>query len=225
MRDLFRRCLINEPRNRVRDIGDARIAIGEVKTGTEAAEVSQTFLRRRSNMVNTPSTGDPLSFAISPDGRRLVFSASNEGKSQLWVRALDSLAAKPLADGATSPFWSPDSASVGFFADGKLKRIAIVGGAPQILANAAAGRGGAWNREGTIVFAIKVLPAHFSDNAEMKARFEREAQTIAGLNHPHICVLYDVWNGFVSSSNDRRKKTDSLRADVYVRKATSWLST
>jgi len=39
---------------------------------------------------------------------------------------------------------------------------------------------------------IKVLSAHFSDNAEMKARFEREAQTIAGLNHPHICVLYDV---------------------------------
>ena len=40
--------------------------------------------------------------------------------------------------------------------------------------------------------AIKVLPSHFSDNAEMKSRFDREAQTIAGLNHPHICVLNDV---------------------------------
>ena len=40
--------------------------------------------------------------------------------------------------------------------------------------------------------AIKVLPSHFSENAEMKARFEREAQAIAGLNHPHICVLHDV---------------------------------
>jgi serine/threonine protein kinase len=40
--------------------------------------------------------------------------------------------------------------------------------------------------------AIKVLPSHFSDNPEMKARFDREAQTIAGLNHPHICVLHDV---------------------------------
>src|SRR5215471_16678452 len=40
--------------------------------------------------------------------------------------------------------------------------------------------------------AIKVLPAHFAGNAEMKARFDREAQTIAGLNHPHICVLHDI---------------------------------
>src|SRR5712691_11506798 len=40
--------------------------------------------------------------------------------------------------------------------------------------------------------AIKVLPPHFSENPEMKQRFEREAQTIAGLNHPHICTLYDV---------------------------------
>src|SRR5262245_34332807 len=106
--------------------------------------------------VNTPSTADPPSFALSPDGRRLVFSASNEGKSQLWVRPLDSLAAQPLAgtDGATYPFWSPDSASVGFFADGKLKRIDIVGGTPQALANAfPAGRGGTWSRDGTILFA------------------------------------------------------------------------
>jgi serine/threonine protein kinase len=106
--------------------------------------------------VNTPSTADPLSFAISPDGRWLVFSALNEGKSQLWVRPLDSIAARALAgtDGATFPFWSPDSASVGFFADYKLKRIDIVGGAPQVLADArAGGQGGTWNRDGTILFA------------------------------------------------------------------------
>jgi len=40
--------------------------------------------------------------------------------------------------------------------------------------------------------AVKVLPAHFSDDPEMKQRFDREAQTIAGLNHPHICILHDV---------------------------------
>src|SRR5947199_2223252 len=110
--------------------------------------------------VTTPSTTDPISFAISPDGRRLVFSATNEGKSQLWVRPLDSVTAQPLAgtDGATYPFWSPDSASVGFFADGKLKRIDIAGGAPQVLTNVTAGRGGAWNPEGTIVFSANLGP-------------------------------------------------------------------
>src|SRR5205807_1474494 len=62
--------------------------------------------------VNTPPTTDPFSFAVSPDGLRLVFVASNEGKSQLWIRPLDSLSAQPLArtEGATYPFWSPDSA-------------------------------------------------------------------------------------------------------------------
>ena len=40
--------------------------------------------------------------------------------------------------------------------------------------------------------AVKVLPAHFSQDTEMKQRFEREAQTVAGLNHPNICVLHDV---------------------------------
>src|SRR4029077_1791169 len=68
--------------------------------------------------LNTPPTNDPTSLAVSPDGRRLVFVASNEGKSQPWVRPLDSPAAQPLAgtEGASYPFWSPDSAAVGFFA-------------------------------------------------------------------------------------------------------------
>jgi serine/threonine protein kinase len=188
---LLRRCLTKEPRNRLQAIGEARIAIEEVQSRTEAhGDIVQASARSRSKVlvgilsvlllamtvslavlsvlylnrtgppeirveVNTPSTTDPLSFAISPDGRRLVFSAVNDGKSQLWVRPLDSIAAQPLAgtDGASLPFWSPDSASVGFFADGKLKRIDIMGGASQVLANAPIGRGGAWNREGTIVFA------------------------------------------------------------------------
>ena len=56
-------------------------------------------------------------------------------------------------EGATYPFWSPDSRSIGFFAGGALKRLDLGGGAPQTLAPAIAGRGGTWNADGVIVFA------------------------------------------------------------------------
>ncbi|HEX6850819.1 MAG TPA: protein kinase [Candidatus Polarisedimenticolaceae bacterium] len=92
---------------------------------------------------------------LSPDGRRIAFIARNaEAKDVLWVRALDALTAQPLAgtEGATHPFWSPDSRFLGFFAGGKLKKIDSNGGPPQALADAAAGRGGSWSTDGTIVF-------------------------------------------------------------------------
>ena len=93
--------------------------------------------------------------AVSPDGRQLAFVASeSSGKKELWVRPLDSLLAKPLpgtAD-ATYPFWSPDSRFVGFFADGKLKKIEVAGGPALSICDAPDARGGSWNRDGTILF-------------------------------------------------------------------------
>jgi hypothetical protein len=59
----------------------------------------------------------------------------------------------PGTEGAQYPFWAPDSRSIGFFAEGKLRRIDIAGGLPQALASAPSGYGGAWNRNGVIVFA------------------------------------------------------------------------
>ena len=75
--------------------------------------------------------------------------------AQLWVRALDSLQSQALAgtEAATYPFWSPDSHYIGFFAHGKLKKIAVTGGPAQTLCDAPLGRGGTWNSEGVIVFA------------------------------------------------------------------------
>src|SRR5712691_7293476 len=95
------------------------------------------------------------SFAVSPDGRKLAFTAALSGKPLLWVRALDSLEAKPLAgtDFASSPFWSPDSRSIGFFAvPNKLKTIEIGGGPARDIADVVMGCGGAWSPEGVIVF-------------------------------------------------------------------------
>jgi len=93
---------------------------------------------------------------LSPDGASVTFSARDQqGRLQLYVRALNSLDARPLpgTDGASYPFWSPDSRNLGFFADGKLKRMDAGGGPAQILADASAPRGGAWAPDGTILFA------------------------------------------------------------------------
>ena len=93
---------------------------------------------------------------ISPDGTRLVFGATDmEGRRLLWVRALDTSTSQPLPGtaGATYPFWSVDSRFIAFFAEGKLKKIEATGGPSQIICDAPDGRGGSWNREGTIIFA------------------------------------------------------------------------
>src|SRR5262245_35537382 len=104
--------------------------------------------------IITPPTSDPLSFALSPDGRSLVFVASGDGPPRLWVRTFDTVTARPLAgtDTAEYPFWSPDNRSIGFFAEGKLKRVDIAGGPSQTLASAPTGFGGTWNRDGTILY-------------------------------------------------------------------------
>ena len=105
--------------------------------------------------IVTPATND-VSFALSPDGRQIVFVASGDRPTQLWVRPLDSVKAQPLAgtEGASRPFWSPDSRSVGFFAGGKLKRVDIGGGGLiQTLATTTVNFGGTWSARGVILFA------------------------------------------------------------------------
>ena len=93
---------------------------------------------------------------LSPDGASVVFAARDQqGKMQLYVRPLNSMAARALAgtEGAAYPFWSPDSRNIGFFADGKLKRMDAGGGPALTLADTPVPRGGAWGPDGTILFS------------------------------------------------------------------------
>jgi len=94
--------------------------------------------------------------ALSPDGKALVFGASDaQGKVMLWERDLSGLHAHTVAgtDGATLPFWSPDGRSLGYFAGGKLKTVQVEGGTPTDICDAPSGRGGTWNAQGTILFS------------------------------------------------------------------------
>jgi len=118
----------------------------------ETPPVRQT-LRLQMTLPDNLPTPD---IALSPDGHLLAFvSGAANGPGQLWIRSMDSQEARavPGADAAVYLFWSPDSANVGFFSQGKLKKIAVAGGPPQTLCDVASARGGTWNRDGVILFS------------------------------------------------------------------------
>jgi eukaryotic-like serine/threonine-protein kinase len=135
---------------------------------TAAGILAGLLLRRPSRLptvrvaINLPPGSSLVqneSAKLSPDGQMVVVTLVDaDGKAGFWIRSLSSDSAQPIAEteGATQPFWSPDSQYVGFFAgDGKLRKLAIAGGGP---AEAVAGiswvvHGGTWNREGLIVFS------------------------------------------------------------------------
>src|SRR5439155_21352146 len=173
IRTLLGRCLQKDRRRRLRDIGDARIEIEEAGAETEpasarvptrraylpwivaaaaalaAAAIAAVHLREtprpslapmRLQIVTPSATSD---FALSPDGRQIVFVASANGSPGLWLRRLDKVDAQAMAgtEGAAYPFWSADSRSIGFFASNRLYRLDINGGPPRLFANVADGRG------------------------------------------------------------------------------------
>ncbi|HET9305482.1 MAG TPA: protein kinase [Candidatus Sulfotelmatobacter sp.] len=107
----------------------------------------------KSFVTMVPASGPAV---ISPDGTWLTFTARDDkGKTLLYVRPLTSLEPQALAgtDDAMYPFWSPDSHDIGFFAQGRLKRVRANGGPVQDICEATNGRGGAWNRAGVILFS------------------------------------------------------------------------
>ncbi|MBI3425684.1 MAG: serine/threonine-protein kinase [Acidobacteria bacterium] len=107
-------------------------------------------------MQFAPEKTNFAAFSVSPDGQRLAFSAADlSGKRLLYVRPLNSFTAQALpgTEDAALPFWSPDSRSLGFFSEGKLKRIELLGATPQTICEAKIPVGASWNRAGEIVLS------------------------------------------------------------------------
>ncbi len=215
---LLRRCLQKDVRQRLRDIGDARIELDHLlsasgDTGTPVprpdARISERMTptsrsRRRDAALVAAGTlaaaalvagvlawtgwgrsaappvrierlnvalpegtrlDDVLDYsrhtlALSRDGRRLAFVARDAaGRRRIFVRALDSVEAVPVAgaEDGDMPFFSPDGASLGFASEGKLKRIGLGGGQPTTICDAPEPRGASWSDDGTIVFAPGVF--------------------------------------------------------------------
>jgi Tol biopolymer transport system component len=143
--------------------------IAAVIAGLVLGAVGATFLHQQQpapsvrTVINPPgkthinlagdNAGPPV---VSPDGSMIAFAAAGaDGKNTIWVRPTNSLDAHQLSDtdGAIFPFWSFDSRSIAFFAEGKLKVVEISGGSAQLIADAPFGRGGAWGADGDIVFS------------------------------------------------------------------------
>ena len=198
LRRLLTRCLKKDPKARMRDIGDARLQIEELLSGTPEeigspaipqalslwrrmmpwaaagalaaalAAVLVLWLPWRTASPSTPlrlsaelgadvslRTGAAAALSLSPDGAMLVFTAQKPGGAfQLYIRRLEQLAALPLSgtDGANNPFFSPDGQWVAFFADGKLKKIAVTGGAAVMVGDdALTSSGGTWSEDSTTI--------------------------------------------------------------------------
>jgi Tol biopolymer transport system component len=154
------------PAGKARKRSAAAWAVAVALVGLAAiAFAAATFLRRPSddgmpvklNVTAPPGVvqTDPT-IRVSPDGTRLVFAATmSDGVRRLWLRPLNSLDAAPLNDteGATNPFWSPDSRSIGYFSGGQLKKIDIGDSSSATLCAAPQAAGGTWSADGVIVFS------------------------------------------------------------------------
>ncbi len=145
------------------------VALGFLYTSRAPADaqVARAYIRPMTNSSFIFS-GTAAGFALSPNGQLLTYVATtSDGRSVLWIRPIDSLQARPLAgtDGATYPFWSPDSHFIGFFSGGKLKKVEFSGGPPFTICDASDGRGGTWNREGVILLTPAVNTTIFRVSA------------------------------------------------------------
>ena len=121
--------------------------------------------------VPTPEA-NVMFFSVSPDGQSVAYSGRTERGLQIWVRRLSAQQAQPLGgtEGGELPFWSADGRHLGFFAGGRLKRVAVDGGAATVLGGSTTPAGGTWADDGTILY----VPA---DNGPVSAISEKGGES------------------------------------------------
>jgi serine/threonine protein kinase len=163
---------------------------------SEPAPVIRASIPSPDGTVFSLDAASPGAATLSPDGSKIAFAAQDEtGQILLYVRPLSASQAYALSgtDGPQYPFWSPDSRFIGFFADGKLKKIDAGGGPPLTLCEASNGKGGTWAADGTIIFAPSHnTPLHRVSDAGGEAVSISEIDTEAGENsHRHPRLLPD----------------------------------
>lgn len=157
---------------------------------------------------------------VSPNGSSIAFIGSDGGGRRLFVRRLDSpqFRAIPGTEFATYPFWSPDGQWLAFFARGKLKKVAVDGGAPVDICNASEARGGSWGRAGTIVFTPHLIDSpvyRVSANGGVSEPVTRLEDSRGDNSHRYPVFLPDGVHFlyFVRSFEDGRRGIYVGRAD------------
>jgi serine/threonine-protein kinase len=152
------------------------------------------------------AASDTAPVAVSPDGQRVVYVARHGNKIELYMRTLHDPEPKVLSgtEGAISPFFSPDGGWVGFFAQGKIKKVAVTGGAVENVGDATFGpRGGAWGPDGQIYFApsnttgLSKVPATGGTATEVTTldRAQGEVSHRWPVVTPDGTLIFTAWTG------------------------------
>ncbi len=265
---LLESCLQKDPTKRLQSIGDMRLLLVEEEApAAQAASSSKLWpIAAAAGVVlgviglwapwrAAPALPEVVKFEVgppekgsftnwmnlSPDGKKLAYTARGEdGQVQLWVRSLDSLEAKPLTatSGNAVPFWSPDSRSIGYHLNGKLRRIDAAGGPSQNLSDAPSNfLGGAWSAEGTILFGgpegLQKVSANGGVPEKVTSRDETKQET--GHEMPqflpdgrHFLFHSRAVSGenaaiYVGSLDDAKLKTRVMAAEVNGRYVSGFL--
>jgi eukaryotic-like serine/threonine-protein kinase len=247
---LLRQCLVKEPRQRIRDMGDVRLTLeGSFETpgsaplttpsavtgwtrsaafglAAAAAVITAAVVGAGVWMMSRPTLAPPAPIArlamtlpddqrfssldtpllaVSPNGTMVAYVAVASGREQLHVRAIDSAESKALAgtDQAINPFFSPDGQWIGFFAQGKLKKVSVATGTTQTLCDAPNPRGGSWAGN-TVYFAAnsnsRISKVSADGGAPTDVTTLDRAKGEVSHRWPQVlpggkALLFDVWTG------------------------------